>query len=137
MTTLPGIVSIRYTDCDNIQPHVMQQSISGAVIDLALPSVAVNFYGIPKCQWDGTLSSGCRQEKSTLEFATSDILPEGRRIAFIVTVASGKQYLIGSREPKYPQVEYSESTGSPSGDAAVRTYKITHIALKSVLPCVL
>lgn len=137
MNTLPGIVSIRYTDCDNIQPHVMQQSISGSTIDVAVPSVKINFFGVPKCQWGGTISAGCRQEKATLEFATSDIIPEGRRLAFIVTVASGRQFLIGSREPKYPQVEYTETTGSPSGDAAVRTYKITHVALKSVLPCVL
>lgn len=137
MNTLPGIVSIRFTECDNLQPHVMQQSISGAVIDLAVPAEKISFFGIPKCQWSGTLASGCREEKSTLEFNTSDILPEGRRIAFIVTVASGKQFLIGSREPRYPQIEYTETTGSPSGDAAVRTYKITHVALKSVLPCVL
>ena len=137
MNTLPGIVSICYTSCENLQPHVMQQSICGALIDLAVPSVKINFFGVPKCEWSGTLSSGCRQEKSTLEFATSDTIPEGERLAFIVTVASGKQYLIGSREPKYPQIEYSETTGSPSGDAAVRTYKISHIALKSVLPCVL
>lgn len=137
MNTLPGIVSIRYTDCDNLQPHVMQQSISGATIDLAVHSVKIEFYGIPKCQWEGTLSEGCRQEKATLEFATSDILPEGRHIAFIVTVASGRQFLIGSREPRYPKIQYTETTGSPSGDAAVRTYKITHVALKSVLPCVL
>lgn len=137
MNTLPGIVSICYTDCENLQAHVMQQSISGAKIDLAVHTVKIHFYGIPKCQWSGTLSSGCRQEKATLEFATSDILPEGRRIAFIVTAASGRQLLIGSREPRYPQIEYTETTGSPSGDAAVRTYKITHVALKSVLPCVL
>lgn len=135
MNTLPGIVSIRYTDCDNLQPHVMQQSISGAVIYLALPTVKVSFFGVPKCQWTGSLSSGCRQEKVTLEFDTTDILPEGRRLAFILTVASGRQFLIGSREPKYPQIEYTETTGSPSGDAALRTYKITHVALKSVLPC--
>lgn len=137
MSTLPGIVSIRYTDCDNLQPHVMQQSICGAKIDVAVPSVEIKFFGVPKCQWSGSLSSGCRQEKSTLEFATADTLPEGSRIAFIVTVASGRQFLIGSREPKYPQIEYTETTGSPSGDAALRTYKITHVALKSVLPCVL
>lgn len=137
MNTLPGIVSIRYTDCDNIQPHVMQQSISGATIDLAVSTEKISFFGVPKCQWSGTLASGCREEKATLEFATSDILPEGRRLAFIVTVASGRQFLIGSREAKYPQIEYDETTGSPSGDAAVRTYKITHVALKSVLPCIL
>lgn len=137
MNTLPGIVSIRYTDCDNLQPHVMKQSISGATIDLSVPSEKINFFDVPKCQWSGTLSSGCREEKATLEFTTADILPEGRWLAFILTIASGKQYLIGSREPKYPQIEYSETTGSPSGEAAVRTYKITHIALKSVLPCIL
>lgn len=137
MNFLPGIVSISYTDCDNLQAHVMQQSISGAIIDLALPVVKIHFFGVPKCQWTGSLSSGCRQEKATLEFATADIIPEGRRLAFIITVASGRQFLIGSREPKYPQIEYTETTGSPSGDAALRTYKITHVALKSVLPCVL
>lgn len=137
MNTLPGIVSIRYTDCDNLQAHVMLKSICGEKIALALPSVKISFFGVPKCQWSGSLLNGCRQEKATLEFTTSDILPEGSRIAFIVTVASGRQFLIGSREPKYPQIEYTESTGSPSGDAAVRTYKITHIAAKSMLPCIL
>lgn len=137
MNTLPGIVSIRYTDCSNIQPHIMQQACSGAIIDLALPSVPVAFYGVPKCECLGSLLSGCRQEKTTLEFVTSDVIPEGRRLAFIVKTASGKQFVIGSREPKYPIIEYSESTGNPSDDAAVRTYKITHVALKSMLRCVL
>lgn len=137
MNTLPGIVSIRFTACDNLQPHLMHQSIAGAIVALAAPFQDINFYGIPKCQWEGALSSGCRQEKTTLEFATADHLPEGRRLAFVVTVASGKQYLIGTRESKYPQVTYGDTTGSPSGDAALRTYKITHIALKSMLPCIL
>lgn len=135
MNTLPGIVSIQFTDCKYLPSHIMQQALSGMPVVLAIPFVKVNFYGIPKCEWSGSLSSGCRQEKTTLEFATSDALPEGRRLAFVVTVASGRQYLIGTREPKYPQIKYSETTGSPSGDAAVRTYKITHVALQSVLPC--
>jgi len=115
----------------------MQLSMSGATVDLAVPTENIPFFGVPECQWSGALSSGCREEKATLEFSTADILPEGRRLAFIVTVASGRQFLIGSRESRYPQIEYSETTGSPSGDAALRTYKITHVALKSVLPCVL
>ena len=135
MNTLPGIVSIHFTDCKFLPAHIMQQSISGMPIVLAVPFVKVNFYGIPKCQWSGSLSSGCRQEKTTLEFATSDVIPERRRLAFVVSVASGRQYLIGTREPKFPQIGYTDTTGSPSGDAAVRTYKITHVALQSVLPC--
>lgn len=135
--TLPGIVKIQMVRCSDIQPHVMYASISGALVALALPAVTVKFFGTPSLKWDGSLVNGSRQEKATLEFSTSDKLPEGERIAFVLTLASGKQYLIGSREPKYPQVNYSETAGAPDGEAALRTYKITHIAQKSVLPCVL
>lgn len=135
--TLPGIVKIQMIRCSDIQPHVMYASISGALVALALPAVTVKFFGTPSLKWDGSLVNGSRQEKATLEFSTSDKLPEGERIAFVLTLASGKQYLIGSREPKYPQVNYSETAGAPDGEAALRTYKITHIAQKSVLPCVL
>lgn len=135
--TLPGIVKIQIVRCSDIQPHVMLTSICGAVVALALPAVTIKFYGQPSLKWDGSTVNGSRQEKSTLEFSTTDQLPEGDRLAFVLTVASGKQYLIGSLEPKYPQINYSETAGAPDGEAALRTYKITHIAQKSVLPCVL
>lgn len=135
--TLPGIVKIRMVRCEDIQPHVMYSSISGATVMLSMPSVKVEFYGQPSLKWEGTLVNGARQEKSTLEFSTSTALPEGKWLAFVVTTASGKEYLIGTREPKYPQIAYSETAGTPDGEAAVRTYKITHVAQKSVLPCIL
>lgn len=137
MTFLPGIVSIRYTECQNIQPHVMMQSIAGAIIDIALPTTQIKFYGTPKCKWNKTIENGTPQEKLTLEFNTADIIPEGLRLAFIIKIASGRQFLIGSREPKYPQIEFEENTGSTEAEAALRTYKISHVALKSVLPCIL
>lgn len=123
--------------CTDIHPHVMYVSLCGAVVALALSAVTVKFYGMPSLKWDGSLVNGSRQEKATLEFSTTEKLPEGERLAFVLTVASGKQYLIGAREPKYPQINYTETAGAPDGDAALRTYKITHVAQKSVLPCVL
>lgn len=135
--TLPGIVKIQMIRCADIHPHVMYASLCGTVVALALSAVTVKFYGTPSLKWDGSLINGSRQEKATLEFSTSEKLPEGERLAFVLTVASGKQYLIGAREPKYPQINYTETAGAPDGDAALRTYKITHIAQKSVLPCVL
>lgn len=135
--TLPGIVKIQIVHCSDIPPQVMYSSICGALIHLVLPSVTVKFYGKPTFRWEGSKIGGARQEKSTLEFSTTDKLPEGQWLAFVLTVASGKQYLIGTREPKYPQINYSETAGAPDGEAALRTYKITHVALKSVLPCVL
>lgn len=135
--TLPGIVKIQIVRCADIQPHAMQMSMCGTLVALALPAETIKFYGVPSLKWTGSLLNGSREEKSTLEFSTSAKLPEGELIAFVVTTASGKQCLIGTREPKYPQITYSETTGAPDGDAALRTYKVTHIAQKSVLPCVL
>lgn len=135
--TLPGIVKIQMVRCSDIQPHVMLTSICGALVALALPSVCIKFYGRPTLKWEGSKVNGARQEKSTLEFSTTEKLPEGEWLAFVLTVASGKQYLVGAREPKYPQINYSDTVGAPDGEAALRTYKITHIAQKSVLPCVL
>lgn len=135
--TLPGIVKIQMVRCSDIQPHVMLTSICGALVALALPSVSIKFYGRPTLKWEGSKVNGARQEKSTLEFSTTEKLPEGEWLAFVLTVASGKQYLVGAREPKYPQINYTDTAGAPDGEAAMRTYKITHIAQKSVLPCVL
>lgn len=135
--TLPGIVKIQMIRCADIHPYVMYASLCGAVVVLAMSAVTVKFYGTPSLKWDGSLINGSRQEKATLEFSTSEKIPEGERLAFVLTIASGKQYLIGAREPKYPQINYTETAGAPDGDAALRTYKITHIAQKSVLPCVL
>lgn len=115
----------------------MFASISGAVIDLSLPAIRIKFFGTPSLKWEGSVVSGARQEKSTLEFTTDFRIPEGELLAFVVTTASSKQFLIGAREPKYPMIQYSDTTGAPDGDAALRTYKITHIAQKSVLPCFL
>ena len=139
MTTnhIPGIREIRMVKCADLPANVMFQSMVGCVIGLALPSTVIPFFGKPTLKWEGTEVNGGRQEKSTLEFASDFHIPTGERVAFVVSCVSGRQYLIGSREPKFPKVEYSNTTGTPGGDRAVMTYKITHLAEKSVLPCAL
>lgn len=115
----------------------MLHSICGCMVAIAAPSVAVEFVGRPTLKWEGSKVNGTRREKSTLEFSTVHPLPEGENLAFVVTGAGDRQYLIGTRERNYPVINYSDSTGEPGGSAAVRTYKITHVAQKSVLPCIL
>lgn len=112
-------------------------SICGCIAVVAASAVEVEFVGRPTLRWEGSKVNGTRQEKSTLEFSTVHPLPEGENLAFVVTGAGGRQVLVGTREGNYPVINYSESTGEPGGSAAVRSYKITHIAQKSVLPCVL
>ena len=136
MNTLPGIVKIEVVRCDQLPDNVMLTAITRGVVTLVLQPQEVKFYGQPSLTWEGSLVNKAPQEKSTLEFRTPMRLRDDVRLAFIVTAASGKKYLIGSREGKYPVVTYTETTGAPDGEAALRTYKITHIARKSVLECI-
>lgn len=136
MNTLPGIVKIEVVRCDQLPDNVMLTAITRGVVTLVLQPQEVKFYGQPSLKWEGSLVNKAPQEKSTLEFRTPMRLRDDVRLAFIVTAASGKKYLIGSREGKYPVVTYTETTGAPDGEAALRTYKITHIARKSVLECI-
>lgn len=135
--TLPGIRKIEIVRCADLQAGLMLHSICGCVVAVTAPSENVEYSGRPTLQWEGSKVNGVRQEKSTLEFSTIHPLPEGENLAFVVTSADEQQYLIGTREGRYPKIEYSESTGEPGRTSAARSYKISHIAQKSVLPCVL
>lgn len=136
MRTIPGIVKIEVVRCAQLPANVMLTAITRGSVTLVLEPEEVTFYGQPTLKWEGLLVNKAPQEKSTLEFKTPHRLHDNVRIAFIVTAASGKKYLIGSREGKYPVVTYTETTGTPDGEAALRSYKITHLARKSVLECI-
>lgn len=134
---IPGIKKIQIVRCSDLQQGLMFHSICGCIVAIAAPSEVVEFSGRPVLSWEGSKVNGKWQEKSTLQFNSIHQLPQGVLIAFVVTCADGKQYLIGTKEPNYPEITYEDTTGNPGSDAAVRTYKIKHIGQKSVLPCVL
>lgn len=134
---LPGIKKIQIVRCSDLPQSAMLHSICCSVVAIFAPAETIKFTGRPVLSWEGSKVNGKRQEKSTLQFSTAHPLPEDEHIAFVVTCPDGSQYLIGTREPNYPEISYKETTGNPGSDAAVRTYEIKHIAQKSVLPCVL
>lgn len=133
--SLPGITRIQIIRCSALDAGLMHHSICGCDVVINASAVDVEFSGIPTLKWEGTMVNGTRQEKSTLEFNTIHLLPEGENLAFLVTAASDRRVLIGTKESRFPIIEYSDSTGSVTGSAAVRSYKITHVAQKSVLQC--
>lgn len=135
--SLPGIRKIQIVRCADLDAGVMLHSICGCLVAIAAPAENIEFCGKPVLSWEGSKVNGTRQEKSTLQFSSVHHLPERERIAFVITVADGSQYLIGSREGRYPVIEYTDTTGEVGRTASVRSYKITHTAQKSVLPCVL
>ena len=136
MRTIPGIVKIEVVRCAQLPANVMLTAITRGSVTLVLEPKEVKFYGQPTLKWEGSIVNKAPQEKSTLEFKSPDRLRDDVRLAFIVTAVSGKKFRIGSREGNYPVVTYTETTGTPDGEAALRSYKITHLARKSVLECI-
>lgn len=134
---LPGITKIEIISCSKLPADIMMRSITtGIPIAIVAEAKLIAFVGRPELKWEGTIINGSRQEKTTFEFSSVEHLPEHERIAFIVSTAGDRKYIVGTKEPNYPIISYNETTGKTTGEAAVRTYKITHIAQKSVIQCV-
>lgn len=134
---IPGIKKIQIVRCRHLTPHVELHSICGNAVAIAAPAQDVPFTGRPLLEWEGERVNGRWRQKSTLTFSSSMELPEDEYLAFVITKADGGQLLIGAKEPNYPVITYTDSTGNPGGEPAIRQYKITHIALKSAVACVL
>lgn len=134
---LPGICAIHVIACSDLPPHLMMMSDSGLILPISSFAQKVSFTGHPLFRWEHSMLNGSPQEISFLEFATTEQLPEGEPLAFVVSWGSGKQYLIGTRESNYPVVTYEETAGTVVGEPALRTYKISHKGAKSALPCIL
>lgn len=134
---IPGITKIGYLRTLQLPRDVMLQSMAGIKIGLSAYVTWLPVAGEASLSWNGSISNRAPQEKSTLTFKTHFSIPCDERIAFVVKCASGRHYLIGSREGRRPIVSYTETTGKTNGDPAVRSYTITHIARKSVLECAL
>lgn len=136
--SLPGVRRISWLPCGQLPSNVMLTAICGQYTSLFRADIReIPFSGTADFKHDRSILNGVRVEKSTLTFRSSMVLPEGERMAFVVELMNGAGLLIGAREPNYPQVESSFTAGSPSGEAAVRTYKVTHYDVKSALTVVL
>lgn len=134
-THMPGIVGIAAIRCSLLTPQLMLAALTGATALVPSEYTKLRFYGKPSLKWEGSYVNGQRQEKATLEFSTDEKIDEGVRWAFVVWTASGKNYLIGQREPRYPVVTYSETTGKVGDTPNLRSYKVTYVAQKAVVEC--
>lgn len=72
-----------------------------------------------------------------MKFFTDRRLPRHPCPGFVVTDVNGNSFLIGSLETPRPVVECERRVGIPSGDAAGYEYEIKHVAIRSMVPCVI
>ncbi len=95
----------------------------------------IPFFGEPECKCQRKKSTAGYEDTATLKFLTSDELPNGIPLGFIVTDINDNSFLIGSREAPHPIIECEHRTGSPNGDAAGYLCEVKHVAIRSLIPC--
>lgn len=134
---LPGIKAIGWVDCRHLPRRVDLSAICGMTVAVLTDIHPIEFFGEPQCECKTKKDGAGYEDTATLQFLTSQKLPRSASLGFVVTDVNGKSYLIGSLEAPQPQVECSQQTGIPSGDAAGYEYEIKHVSIKSMVPCVI
>ena len=131
--SLPGISEVRYINCGNLLPYLVEKVAAGAPIAVERDKTqVVNVWGNPTCTAEAKDSNNGRAETVTLEFATLSKVP-AVGVAFLVRQASGQWFLIGSRETA-PVVSINYNTGEMAGDASVYRVSVQFTAYKALLP---
>ena len=134
---LPGIKAIGWVDCRHLPKRVDLSAICGMTVAVLTDIHPIPFFDEPTCECQHRKDGAGYQDTATLKFLTDKELPRSATLGFVVTDVNDKSFLIGSLEAPRPQVECHQLTSVPSGDAAGYSYEIKHVALKSMVPCVI
>ena len=134
-TKLPGVKEIKWVDCQKLQRRVDLQAICMAPVPVLTEQHSIEFFGEVECSSKYEKKSGMSQVTANLQFKTSEELPTHVRLGFVVTDVVGCKWLIGSKEPPYPQITMTRNSGTAQGEPAALTYEITHIAIKTLMLC--
>lgn len=125
-----------------LNPLYLQKNILGAHLAMLPVTVLcdidkIDFTGEAKFSVDSSGNVCGFSEKSSLEFSTTEKLDIPSPSAWVVSLVSGKSFLIGTAEPKYPIVKYTYSSGDRTGEAAIYRYTVSHIGQISAIPIVM
>lgn len=134
---LPGVKAIGWVDSRNLPRRVDLSGIVRVKVLVLTDVHPVDFFGHPDCSCRTEKSNGGYQDTASLKFSSPMQLPDDVPLSFVVTDIAGDTYLIGSLEHPWPKVKCETVLGTPSGDPAGYSYEITHVSIKSMVPCVI
>ena len=134
---LPGIKFIGWVDCRNLPDRVALSAICNMQIAVLTTIHPIPFFDSPECECVTKKDGAGYEDTATLKFSTGKQLPNFNFFAFVVTDVNDRSFLIGSKEPPFAIVEVNHKAGTPSGEAAGYDYEITHVAIKSMVPCII
>ena len=135
MKQLPGITNIAYLSADLLSPDITLRAISGVPVGIFTSLNTISHIGDAVCETETVFDNNSQLAKSTLTFSTTEQLPTDCILAFVITTAEDKHYLMGTNSLPYPTIKSVATTGIPDGDAAVTKYTISYQNTLSLVPC--
>lgn len=131
---MPGIIAVRWIKATELSSHLMEKFVAGLPIAIGTPGTELELVDAASASSLASVENNGLVCKAELEFKTLDTVPRDEDIVWAAQDADENWWLIGARERPYPIVEVSQSTGTPGGDPAVATVKVTHQAKIALLP---
>lgn len=133
--TLPGLRYVGYADARTLQPDIPVRAKAGEPVAALARFTPVAFVGIPLAGMEtDTDDGGGEIQTATLTFRTERPVDFGAAPAFKVIDIAGREFLIGSKEPPWPVVKQTRTTGTPDGDPAGCEYTVTHTSIRTLIP---
>lgn len=134
---LPGVKKIGWVDCRNLPQRVSLSAICGMPVAILTDIHDIPFFDDPACECVTKKDGAGYQDTATLKFRTPFVIPDNGFLAFVVTDVNDNSYLIGSFEVPHAVYEFTKSTGKPGTDSAGYEVEITHVSIRSMVPCVI
>lgn len=130
--SLPAIKFIGYLPTSLLSPDIVLKHLAGVPVGIFADITPVEHYGNASCEALSEYDNGSHIEKATLQFTTTDEIPENQEIAFVLSDVSGKSYVIGARESPFPMIEIESKVDEKTNIKAV---KVVFTAKKALIPC--
>ncbi len=132
---LPGITHLAYVKAESLPPYLLLQAEAGAPVGVLAEQTDVPFLrSSALCETETELDNNAPSETATLSFVSPCTIPTAVPLAFIITLATGEQWLLGTAEAPFPVVKRELTTGLPDGDAHQTKYTITCTNRQALLP---
>lgn len=125
---IPGIVAVDVYDCRSVAKSrfdLMQRL--GINISFEVDTERIDLIEPGECE----VSEEKGLSKVVLRFKTQQRIASGIDPGFIITDAQRNRYAIGCNAHPFPVVTCVDSFGAVDGDAACRTYEVSHVALET------
>jgi hypothetical protein len=132
---LPGVAAVRYLDCDKLIDNVALRGICMMPVPVLTSIFDVDILDEAECSCKTERDGAGYMDSASLKFLSNVLLPTHLNLGFVVTDIYGKSYLIGAKEPPFPQVKMELRCGTTAGDSAGYLYEISHQAIKSLIAC--